>query len=110
MSSMNPLSLRRGRGLGRGSPSVPEPRIGFIGAGQLASVLAPALAQAGYTVTAVTSAQQADAEALAKRVPGAQAVPTPQAVAEANDLVFLTVPDDAIAAVAGGIRWRPQSA
>src|SRR5437879_3331823 len=85
-------------------------RIGFVGAGQLANVLAPALAQAGYTVAAVASTEQADAEALAKRLPGAQALPTPQAVAEAADLIFLTTPDDAIAAVAGSIRWRPETA
>jgi predicted short-subunit dehydrogenase-like oxidoreductase (DUF2520 family) len=90
--------------------STPELRIGFVGAGRLASVLAPALARAGYRVAAVASQARQDAEALAERLPGARAQPTPQAVAEAADLVFLTVPDDAIAAVAGSIRWRPDSA
>ena len=37
---------------------------------------------------------------------GARAAETPQQVADAADLVFLTVPDDAIAAVAASIDWR----
>src|SRR5204863_296524 len=41
------------------------------------------------------------------RIPGCRALATPQAVADAADLVLLTVPDDAIRAVADGVRWRP---
>jgi len=37
-------------------------------------------------------------------------VVSPQEVADAADLVFLTVPDDAIGAAASGIRWREGSA
>jgi predicted short-subunit dehydrogenase-like oxidoreductase (DUF2520 family) len=39
-------------------------------------------------------------------VPGCAALARPQAVAEASEIVFLTVPDDAIAAVAASVRWR----
>ena len=84
--------------------------IGFVGAGRLASVLAPALDHAGYNVTAVASLKEADAQQLAHKLPGTHAVPAPQAVADAADLVFLTVPDDAIAEAAGAIRWRPRMA
>src|SRR5207249_10380521 len=46
---------------------------------------------------------------LAKRVPGARAC-APQEVADRVDIAFLTVPDDAIAAVASSLRWRAGSA
>ncbi|HLQ33423.1 MAG TPA: DUF2520 domain-containing protein [Chloroflexota bacterium] len=81
--------------------------IGFVGAGRLASVLAPALRRAGYDVPAIASRTFDEAQQLAHKLPGTHAVPAPQAVADAVDLVFLTVPDDAIAEAAGAIRWRP---
>src|SRR5439155_516170 len=46
---------------------------------------------------------------LAKRVRGARAC-APQEVADRADMVFLTVPDDAIEAVAANVRWRVGSA
>jgi predicted short-subunit dehydrogenase-like oxidoreductase (DUF2520 family) len=87
--------------------AVPErPRIAFVGAGRVAGALARGLARAGYAVTAIASRNPASAAALAAAVPGCGAARTPQEAADAADLVFLTVSDDAIAGVAAGTRWR----
>ncbi len=79
--------------------------LGFIGAGRVGTGLATGFARAGHDVVAVASRSIASAQALAKRVPGAHAV-APQEVADRADLVFLTVPDDAIETVASSVRWR----
>jgi predicted short-subunit dehydrogenase-like oxidoreductase (DUF2520 family) len=81
-------------------------RIGFIGAGRLGCALAWSLADRGMKVAAVASLIDADAERLAARIPGC-AVMTMQEVVDAMTLVFVTTPDEAIAATASQIRWRP---
>ncbi len=86
-----------------------KPALGFIGAGRVGSGLAMAFARAGWKVVAVASRRRATARALAVRIRGASAC-TAQEVADAADLVFLSVPDDAIAKVAAGVRWRKGSA
>lgn len=83
-----------------------KPRIGFIGAGTVGTALAYRLSQLGYPVVGVASRTLASAESLARRVQGCQAYPKVPDVADAADLVFLTTPDDAIAQVAGQVRWR----
>ncbi len=82
-------------------------RIGFIGAGAAASALASAFIGAGLPVGAIASRRQERAAALAAKLPGAFAVTDPQAVVNRADLVFLAVPDDAIAAVCEHLQWRP---
>ena len=84
-------------------------KLGFIGAGRAGTGLATGFARAGQDVVAVASRSIASAQALVKRVRGARAC-APQEVADRADLVFLTVPDDAIERVASGIRWRAGSA
>ena len=84
-----------------------EPHIGFIGIGALGSGLAMALAQQGYPVTAVHNLRPHPAIQLAGRLADCQAVKSPQAAADAADLVFITTPDSAIATVAAAIKWRP---
>jgi predicted short-subunit dehydrogenase-like oxidoreductase (DUF2520 family) len=85
-------------------------RIGIIGAGRVGTGLALCFARAGRGVVAVTSRSAASARALARRVRGARAVSSAQEVADLADIAFLTVPDDAISAVASGVRWRKGSA
>jgi predicted short-subunit dehydrogenase-like oxidoreductase (DUF2520 family) len=80
--------------------------IAFIGAGRVGTTLALGFARAGYAVVAAASRSAASAEAFAARVAGSRALATPQQAADAADLVFITVGDDAIAAVANGVRWR----
>ena len=79
--------------------------LGFIGAGRVGTGLATGFTRAGHNVIAVASRSIVSAQALAERVPGARAV-APQEVADRADLVFITVPDDAIEAVASSVRWR----
>lgn len=78
--------------------------IAFIGAGRVASTLARAFVAHGVAVDAIASRRRASAEALAARVEGAVSVELDEAAA--RDLVFLTVPDDAIAAACASLRWR----
>lgn len=80
-------------------------RIAFIGAGRLATGLALAFAAGGLAVVAAASRSSASARRLAARVPGCQAMEAQQAV-DAADLVFITVPDDAIGIATSGLRWR----
>ena len=83
--------------------------IGFIGAGKVCAALANGLTSAGYRVAAIGSRTQRSAEDIAAQIPSCDAVELPEDVIERTDLVFLTVPDDAIAAVAGSVRWRDDS-
>ena len=80
--------------------------IGFIGAGTVGTVLGIALSRSGYRVSKVASRTRDSANTLAKAIPGCEAVSDPTEVADACDLVFLTVPDDAIREVAASVRWR----
>lgn len=82
--------------------------LGFIGAGRVGTGLALSFARAGFRVVVVASRSAASARKLARRVRAL--VATPQEVADHADLVFLTVPDDAIEPVASGIRWRAGAA
>jgi predicted short-subunit dehydrogenase-like oxidoreductase (DUF2520 family) len=78
--------------------------ISFIGAGRLGATLARAFARHGLPVRFVASRSHATAAHVAAQVPGSRAIDAAQA-AQA-DLVFLTVPDDAIAALAQRLPWR----
>lgn len=80
-----------------------KPRIAFIGAGRVGSALAVAFARAGWDVTAVASRDEGRRLRLAELVPGARAFAEPHAVLDDADLVFLTVPDDAIAEIAANL-------
>ncbi|UUX93963.1 DUF2520 domain-containing protein [Aquabacterium sp. J223] len=57
-------------------------------------------------MTAVASRSADAAAALAARLPGTPAV-APAAACAAADIVFLTVPDDALAAACAALPWRP---
>ena len=80
-----------------------RPRLAFIGAGRVGDALAVAFARAGWRVTAVASRDEGRRARFAALVPGARAFAEPQAVLDDADLVFLTVPDDAIAGVAASL-------
>ena len=77
-------------------------RVGVVGAGRVGAVLGAALRRAGHAlvaVSAVSDASRARAEAL---LPGVPVVPVDDVVRGA-DLVLLTVPDDALAELVGGL-------
>ncbi|MCV2368598.1 Rossmann-like and DUF2520 domain-containing protein [Roseateles oligotrophus] len=79
-------------------------RLAFIGAGRLGQTLARACAARGLAVVAVASRSPVAAEQLAAQLPGCRALSAAEAAAAA-DLVFLSVPDDAIASLAASLPW-----
>jgi predicted short-subunit dehydrogenase-like oxidoreductase (DUF2520 family) len=81
------------------------PTLGILGAGRLGSSLALALEHTGHPITSVHSANQADAEALCRQLAGAR-VASASEVAERCELVFMTLPDSAIATCADALSWR----
>src|SRR3990170_6069586 len=74
-----------------------RPRIAFIGAGRVGTALGAAFARAGWQVTGVASRDQRRRARFVALVPGARAFAEPHAVLDEAELIFLTVPDDAIA-------------
>lgn len=80
------------------------PRIGFVGAGRVGIPLARAFARAGWPVTAVASRDPKRRAAFRTQVPDAKGFAEPAAVLDESDLIFLTVPDDAIAPIAAELR------
>jgi predicted short-subunit dehydrogenase-like oxidoreductase (DUF2520 family) len=84
-------------------------RVGLIGAGRLGSCLGLALAKAGADLVAIASRHAPDANAVCARIQRGAAV-SDHEVAQQCDLVFLAVPDAAIASVASSIAWRPGQA
>jgi len=82
-----------------------SPRIGFIGAGRVARALAWGLAKGNCNVVAAASRSIGSARQLAQKIAGCKATEA-QEVVDCSDLVFITVPDDAIAAVASSLDWR----
>jgi predicted short-subunit dehydrogenase-like oxidoreductase (DUF2520 family) len=81
-------------------------RIGFIGAGQLATPLAWSLARGGLRVVGAASRSHAPAARLAAGIADARAYDDAQGLVDDADLILIAVPDDAIAAVAGALRWQ----
>ncbi len=80
--------------------------IGFIGAGVVGCVLAEGLARADFLIRAVYSRNRVSSESLAARcAPNALVAMSAQAVADACDMVFVTVPDDAIGGLVAGVAW-----
>jgi len=80
-------------------------RIGVIGAGAAGAALARMLAARGADVAAVAARTLERAAALAAVLPRAAAM-TPEQLVRACDLVFLAVPDDAIAPLAAALPWH----
>ena len=65
-------------------------RAGFVGSGRVGRGLSLALSRCGYEISGVASRARGDA----------------QAVVDSSEIVFLTVPDDAIAPVCASLQWR----
>ncbi len=69
----------------------------------MGTALAVAFARAGWQVTAVASRNEGNRQHFRGLVPGARGFLEPQAVLDEAELIFITVPDDAIAGVAAGL-------
>ena len=76
-----------------------QPRLGFIGVGKVGNTLARLLSTHGYAISGIASRTYAHADHLAKQL-GASVFKQPSDVLAYADVVFLTVPDDAIASIA----------
>ena len=83
-------------------------RIGFIGAGKVATTLAIGLSNKGYPVIAISSRSRESAKNLANRISGCLAYDNNQEVANNAELIFITTPDDVIASVAAEVKWHPE--
>ncbi|HWF84315.1 MAG TPA: DUF2520 domain-containing protein [Vicinamibacterales bacterium] len=85
-------------------------RLAFVGGGPVASTLARAMHRAGLQITAIASRNRVRAAAIAAHLPGTVVAADVQQAVDAADLVFLTVPDDAIQRVCESATWRAGTA
>jgi predicted short-subunit dehydrogenase-like oxidoreductase (DUF2520 family) len=86
-------------------PTDPRPArltVGVVGVGRVGVALAVALTRAGHHVVAVSGVSDASLRRAADRLPQAAVKPADDVV-RAAELVLLTVPDDALAAVVDGL-------
>lgn len=95
--------------LGHRHPHPPDdpsglPRIGIVGAGHAGTALGVAFSRAGWPVARVASRDAQRREQFMRLVPNATGVERAQQLIDDVDLVFVTVPDDAIPSVAAAIR------
>lgn len=81
-----------------------HPRIGIVGAGRVGLALGIAFDRAGWPVVAVASRDATRRERFQQLVPGVHAHKAAAALLDAVELLFLCVPDDAIARLAGDLR------
>jgi predicted short-subunit dehydrogenase-like oxidoreductase (DUF2520 family) len=70
--------------------------VAIVGPGRVGTLLGAACTRAGWRVVAVAGGSEASRAAFAARVAGARSVADPTAAVRGVDLVWLTVPDDAI--------------
>lgn len=84
--------------------------VGIVGAGRVGAVVGAALLRAGHRVVGASGVSEETINRIDSLMPGVPRLDVEQVVRGA-ELVFLTVPDDAIAEVAGGLAaldvWRP---
>jgi predicted short-subunit dehydrogenase-like oxidoreductase (DUF2520 family) len=78
-------------------------RLGFIGAGKMGFTLGKYLSAGGAELSGYSSRAQASAEEAAVFT-GSRAFQDPASLIQATDLIFLTVPDDALVPVWGTLR------
>ncbi len=77
-------------------------KVGVVGTGRVGSVLGAALARAGHRVVAASGVSGASRDRASRLLPGVLAR-EPADVVAAADLVLLTVPDDALPGLVGGL-------
>jgi len=81
-----------------------RPRIGFVGAGRVGTLLGRAFSQAGWPVTGVVGRRPERLDDFRRLVPTARAFVRPTDLLDEVELIFLTVPDDFVGEVAQAIR------
>jgi predicted short-subunit dehydrogenase-like oxidoreductase (DUF2520 family) len=73
-----------------------------VGAGRVGAVLGAALAAAGHRIVAASGVSTASTDRIRRLLPSARVLP-PDAVADAVDLLILSVPDDMLAGLVNGL-------
>jgi predicted short-subunit dehydrogenase-like oxidoreductase (DUF2520 family) len=81
-------------------------RVGIVGAGRVGAALGAALAAAGHHIVAASGDSVDSRRRIARLLPSAEVL-TPDQVAARAEFLILSVPDDALAGVAGAIAPRP---
>lgn len=84
--------------------SATRPRLGFVGAGHVGTALAVAFRRAGWPVAGAASRSPERRDTFERLVPDTVAVADPRELLDLVDVLFVTVPDDAIASVAADLR------
>jgi len=80
------------------------PVIGIVGAGAVGTALGVALSRGGWPIHAVASRDPGRRERFRSLVEGSRPFAEPTALVEEVELIIIAVPDDAIGAVAAGLR------
>jgi len=93
---------RRAGQPGDGSEHPARLRVGVIGAGRVGTALAVALSRAGHKIVAASAVSDASRERVRRYLSGTPVI-QPADVADAADLVLLTVPDDALPGLVHGL-------
>jgi predicted short-subunit dehydrogenase-like oxidoreductase (DUF2520 family) len=94
-----------GQQSGQAADELPHPArlaVGVVGAGRAGTAMAMALGRAGHRVVAASAVSQASLGRIGRSLPQARVL-APEQVVEAADLVLLTVPDDALPGLVGGL-------
>ncbi len=101
----DPHEHAHGHGRSPAGGAEARPLIGIVGAGAVGTALGVAFTRAGWPVAAVASRDAGRRERFVRAVGGVtRAAPDALAILDDVELIFLTVPDDAIASVAAGLR------
>lgn len=77
--------------------------LGVIGAGRVGAVLGAGLARAGHRVVAVSARSAAATARVVSLLPGTANLTAVEVARAASDLLIVSVPDDALAAVVAGL-------
>lgn len=81
-----------------------RPYIGIVGAGAVGTALGVAFTRAGWPITAVASRDPVRRQRFGALVGSVKAFDEPVALLDEVELIFLCVPDDVIAPLAGSLR------
>jgi predicted short-subunit dehydrogenase-like oxidoreductase (DUF2520 family) len=77
--------------------------VGVVGAGRVGAVLGAALNAAGHRVVATAAVSAASRDRAARLLPDAAVLPADEVARAADDLLLLSVPDDALGSVVAGL-------
>ena len=89
--------------MSRGRSGARPLSVGVVGAGRVGAVLGAALNAAGHRVVATAAVSAASRDRARRLLPEAAILPADDVARAADDLLLLSVPDDALASVVAGL-------